>query len=183
MLDKKMSRTEIEEILKSKGDFVQIDYLTRYLEQRPPLAMKRLAYSYLSRIYEKKGMYLDAGKSYENLAEASIAFSDKKANFIKATELYIRAGNFDHADYAMKKAMAEATASEKAEIVFTVKELYKKQAKEFEHGMKRSNAVKVYEKLIGMKLSDSEMKEMKEKLIKLYESLGKFKEINMLKNL
>ena len=37
MLDKNMSKSEIEKELKGKGDFVQIDYLTRFLEKKPPL--------------------------------------------------------------------------------------------------------------------------------------------------
>ena len=39
-----MSKSEIEAELKSKGDFVQIDYLTRYVSEKPAFDMKKFAY-------------------------------------------------------------------------------------------------------------------------------------------
>ena len=37
MLNKGMSKSEIERELKGKGDFIQIDYLNRFIAQKPPL--------------------------------------------------------------------------------------------------------------------------------------------------
>ena len=49
---------------------------------------------------------------------------------------------------------------EREEIVFSIKEFYKKQAEEYEKELKRNSAVKIYEKLLEMSISDLERKEI-----------------------
>lgn len=180
MLDKEMSKHEIERELEGKGDFVQIDYLTRLLSQDPPLYVKKFVCLKLKEIYEGKNMFVDAAKMYDNLAELSVAFSDKVKYFIEETEMFIRAGQFDEADASMKKAMTEANVTERMEIYWGVKNFYKKQAGIYENELKRNHAAKIYEKLLEMKISDLERKEIKTKLLDLYEKLGKFKEYSVL---
>jgi len=46
--------------------------------------------------------------------------------------------------------------------------------------MKRSHAVKFYEKLLDMRLSDQERREIREKLSDLYQKLGKLHEFQAL---
>ncbi len=177
LLDKKMSKTEIEEFLKGKGDFVQIDHLTRFLTQKEvPLDKKRFVYQKLADLYGKKGMYKEVAKIYHNIAEASIAFSEKIRGHVKEAESYIKAGDFEKADEAVKKAMAEANISQRAEIFVEMKMFYKKQAEAYVRAHKRGQAARIYEKLLRMNLSDVERSEIKEKLLKLYEKLGKLRE-------
>lgn len=180
MLNREMSKQEIERELNGKGDFVQIDYLTRLLENKPGIPVKRFIYFKLAKIYEDKKMFNDSGKMFENLAVISVAFSEKTKNFLFAAESYIKDGFFDKADYAVKKAMAEANEYERGEIYFAIKEFYKKQAELNENGMKRNHAAKIYEKLLQMNISEREKKEIKKKLLDLYEKLGKFKEYSLL---
>lgn len=126
-------------------------------------------------------MLSDAAKTYEALAIAAIAFSEKRLYYIKETELFIKAGMFERADEAMKKGMNLGTASDKSEIYFVVKEFYKKQAEAYEREMRRAHAAKIYEKLLEMNISSMEREEIKEKLLKLYEKLGKVREYFNLK--
>lgn len=49
-----ISKSEIEEELQRKGDFVQIDYLTRFLESRISRDVKRFIYLKLAELYEKE---------------------------------------------------------------------------------------------------------------------------------
>jgi tetratricopeptide (TPR) repeat protein len=111
----------------------------------------------------------------------SIPFAEKIKYFVKEGELCIKAGNFQRADEAMKKAMAEANAIEKNDIYFTMKNFYKQQAETYERNLKRANAARVYEKLLEMKITDAERKEIKEKLLVIYDKLGKVKEYLILK--
>ena len=78
--------------------------------------------------------------------------------------------------------MREANAPEKAEIFTTIKQFYKRQAEIFEFKRRKNNAVKIYEKLLNMDISNIERKEIKKKLLELYENLGKIKEYIALKN-
>jgi tetratricopeptide (TPR) repeat protein len=174
MLDKDMSKGEIEKELKGKGDFVQIDYLTRFIEIKPPISIKKFALLKLIEIYENKKMYNDVSRAYEQLAINALSFSERTDFFVKEAEYYIKAGYFEKADIAMRRAMELSTITKKAEIYNRIKEFYKKQAGICERESKRNNAVKIYEKLLIMRISENEREEIKSKLLNLYESLGKF---------
>lgn len=172
-LDKNMQKHEIEEILQKKGDFVQIDYLSELLEQNPPLEIKQFAYEKLAELFGKKGLYSEAGKMYENRALSSVKFKEIITDYMKASKVYLKGGEFDRAEKAMKKAMAEASESEKKQIYEEFKNYLKEQGEQYEKIKKRKNAATVYEKLMEINLSDEERKEIKEKLLKIYENLGR----------
>ena len=180
MLSKNMSRSEIERELKGKGDFVQIDYLTRFIAQKPPVHEKKFAFTKLIEIYEAKKMFSDVAKIYSNLAILATSQQERVDCLVKETKSYIRGGNFDEADSIMRKAMDEVTIIKKADIYEDIKNFYRKQAETYEKESKRNHSVKVYEKMLGMKISDAERKEIKEKLLDLYEKLGKFRESSVL---
>ncbi|MFH1326885.1 MAG: hypothetical protein ABIH59_02035 [archaeon] len=183
MLKKDMTKSEIEEFLKGKGDFVQIDHLTRFLKEKQiPIDRKRFVCLKLAEIYEKKGMLREAAKMYNNIAIASIAFSEKIKNHVKEAELYIKSGNFEDANNSVKKAMNDAKVDQRAEIYVVIKIFYKKQAEVYEKQRKRSSAVRIYEKLLEMNISEEERVEIKEKLMNLYEKLGRLKEYFTIKH-
>ncbi len=173
MLKTGMIKSEIEEELSDKGDFVQIDYLTRFLKEPLTMDMKKFVFLKLAVLYEKIGMLKEAAKNYDSAAMVSIAFSEKINHYLKGAELYIKADDFEKADAAMKKAMSQANSIEKNEIYITIKDFYKQQAEAYEKNLKRASAAKVYEKLLEMRISDLERKEIKEKLLDIYEKLGK----------
>ena len=183
MLHKNMSKSEIEEELKGMGDFIKIDYLTKFSKETLPIDIKKFIYLKLAEIYEKVSMFESAARSFNDVALISIAFSEKIKYYVKEAELYIKTGHFERVDQAINKARNEANASQKAEIYFVIKEFYKKQAQIYEKEMRRNKASTIYEKLFQMKISEQEKQEIKEKLLDLYEKLGKFKEHSALKNI
>ena len=174
MLGKDMSKSEIEKELSGKGDFVQIDYLTKFIDKKPPIHIKKFALMKLIEIYENKKMHNDVARMYEQLSINSLSSSEKVGHFVQGAESYIKAGYFDRADSAMRRAMELSTIVKKAEIYTQIKNFYKKQAEICEKEARRNNAVKIYEKLLIMRISDSERNEIKQKLLALYEQLGKF---------
>ena len=172
---------EIKKELEGKGDFVQIDQLTRLIKEKVRPEVRRFIHQRLGEIYESKGMLSDAARMYNNVAISAMSFDDKKKFHMKEAELYILAGKFEDADDAIKKAMHDANAPERAEIFIAIKEFYKKQAEVLEFNRKKNHAVKIYEKLLAMDISNIEKKEIKVKLLALYENLGKIKEYMALK--
>ena len=73
-----MTKAEIEIELQKKGDYVKIDYLTRLLEEKQlPIDRKKFVWLKLAEIYEQKGMLIEAGKMYNNIAVNSIILNDK----------------------------------------------------------------------------------------------------------
>lgn len=175
-----MARGEIERELKGKGDFVQIDYLTRFIAQKPPLHEKKFAFMKLIEIYEKKGMFNDIAKIYSNLAILATSPQERIDSLIKEIKSYIQGGRFEEADATMRRVMDEVTIVKKADIYEDIKNFYKKQAEIFEKESKRNHSIKVYEKLLSMKITDVERNEVKGKLLNLYEQLGKFRESSAL---
>lgn len=176
MLNKGMSKSEIERELNGKGDFVQIDYLNRFIAQKPPLHEKKFAFMKLIEIYETKKMFNEIAKIYGNLAVLALSPQERIDSLVKETKAYIQEGRFDEADAIMRRAMDEVTIIKKADIYEDIKIFYRKQADIYEKENKRNHAIKVYEKLLSMRISDSERDEAKKKLLDLYDKLGKFRE-------
>lgn len=181
MLDKDMTAMEVRKELEGKGDFVQIDQLTRLLKEKIRPEVRKFVHQKLGEIYESKGMLIDAARMFNNVAIASMAFTEKKSYHMKEAELYILASKFEDADEAVKKAMREANAPERAEILITIKEFYRKQAGIFEFNRRKNHAAKIYEKLLAMDISNVEKKEIKTKLLVLYDNLGMIQEYMALK--
>ena len=171
-----MTKSEIEQFLQDKGNFVQIDHLGRFLKEPVALDTKKFIFLKLATLYEKAKMLNESAKMYENAAGLSIAFAEKIKHYMKEVELYAKLGTFDKVEQAAKKAMAQANSREREEITTSVKIFYKEQAKVCETELKRNQAVRFYEKILEMRISEQEKIEIKEKLLELYKKLGKLHE-------
>ena len=171
-----MSKSEIEKDLQGKGDFVQIDHLIRFLKDQLSMDTKKFVFLKLAALYEKAKLLDEAAKMYNNAAELSIPFVEKINHYKKEAELYIKSGAFDRAEKAMRDAMSQANLREKEEIYASIKQFYKEQALVCEKALKRNQAVRLYEKLLEMRISEQERKEIKTKLLELYKTLGKVRE-------
>lgn len=176
-----MTKSDIEKELATKGKYVQIDYLTRFLKEQLGTDIKKFVFLKLAELYESTDMLIESAKYYNNASVMSVTFSEKINYFTKEAEMYIKAGDFVKADNAMKKAMTEAPALKKQEIYNKIKTFYKNQAQICEKNMKKGQATRVYERLIEMKISDDEKREFTNKLLELYEKLGKIREYSALK--
>lgn len=177
LIKKGMSRSEIDSVLSGLGDFVQIDHLVRFLKESDTNQdTKKYSYLKLASIYEKKAMFFDASKSYDNAAIYCLNINEKSSYYIKEAEMLIKGGFFEQVEKAISKAKDGMPIQEKQKIQDRVKVLYQKQAEIYEAQLKRSNAVRVYEKMLELQITDKERADIKNKLIELYEKLGKKKE-------
>lgn len=184
MLKAGMTKSEIEQEIKGKGDFVQIDHLTRYIKEPIPLETKKFVFLKIAELYEKAKMFAEAAKMYNNAADLSIPFAEKIKNYLREAELFVKLGTFDRAENAMKKALTQANIKEKEQIYSAIKQFYKNEAMANEKVSKRNNAIKYYEKILEMKISDSERTEIRQKLLELYKLAGKITEYsNLEKNI
>jgi len=180
MLKPNMTKSEIEQDLKGKGDLVQIDHLTRFLKEPVAMDTKKFIFLKLADIYEKAKMFAEAAKMYNNAADLSIPFAEKIKHYLKECELFVKLGAFDRAENAMKKALSQANLREKEGIYNYVKQSYKQEAAANESMAKRNNAIKYYEKMLEMRISESERTDIKKKLLQLYKEAGKIKEYSYL---
>ncbi len=178
-----MHKLDIEKFLSEKGDFMQIDYLNRYLKLIPPIEMRKFAYLKLAEIYEKKKMFNDVAKSFRNVAMNSVIFREKIKYFVEEAKAQIKNLDFIEVDKAVKRAFSEANSIQRKEINEEIKAFYKIHAEELERQLKRNQASKTYEKLLKMDLTEEEIFEIKEKLKELYEKLGKVRESKLLEGI
>ena len=183
-LTKEMTKSEIEKEISQWGEYVQIDNLTRFLKTNPgiPIDVKRFINQKLGEVYEKRRMFFDSAISYEKVAELCVLRQEKTKNFLKSVDNYIKSGYFDRADLTPKKSLQYAGSVERAEILKSLKEFYKQEAERGIKENKRSSTVKVYEKMLEMNsIPIQEKTEIKEKLLKLYLTLGMMPQYNKIK--
>ena len=175
------NRREIEEKLKTLGDYVKIDYLARCLKEGPDFDTRKFILTNLSRLYETKGMYAESGKNLLAAADINTTYEAKISDFMKAAELFMKSNAFSDADVAVTKAIASANTKQRAQIKAQQKALYTAQANLLIQKDKRSHAVEAYEKLMTLEMTPEEKRETQTTLLNLYEKLGRVREFYSLK--
>lgn len=178
-----ITKSEIEKAIEGQGNFIKIDKLNRFLKEAKSTDVKVFIFLKLADAYEKANMQQESAKMYHNAAISSITFKDKIKYFILEAKMHVGAGNFNDADGALKKALGEANSSQREDILSEVKDFYKHQGEVYEKGLKRGHAIRVYEHLAGMRLSESERTEVKEKLLELYDKTGNIRKAKLLKGI
>lgn len=176
VLRQDMTKSEIEQFLKDKGDYVQIDHLGRFIKEPIAMDTKKFVFLKLAELYEKAKMLNEAAKMYNNAADLSIPFVEKIKYHIKEAELYVKVGAFERVEQAMKRAFSNANSKEREEVQASVKQFLKAQAGLLEKEAKRNQAIKFYEKLLEMRILETERQEIREKLLELYRRTGKLHE-------
>lgn len=176
------SKTEVEAKLSRMGDYVRIDYLDRILKSTSPLEVKKFAYEKLAELYENKGMFGEAAKNMNSIADLSATFKDKIQRYMKIAELFVKADKYNEAEAAFNKALACCNAHEKEEMKKELKSFYFRQGEAYEKCQRSNKALLVYEKLLTMRISDDELLKVKKKMLNLYSKLGKIQEYFRLKS-
>ena len=177
-----MTRKEVEEKLVGVGDYVKMDFLQQCLKKQLDFDTKKFVLTNLSKIYESRKMYLEAGKMIRIAADINTTYEGKMNDFVKSSELFINGGNYGEADISLNKSFGLANENQKISIKNRIKEAYKNRAKELLSKDKRRNAAEAYEKILTLDLNPLEKNESRQKLLELYGKLGKIKEFYALKN-
>ncbi len=177
-----VSRAEIEEDLKNKGDFVQIDHLNRYLKQADSIDVKKFILIKLAEIYIAKGFYLDAAKRLNLAADASITFKEKYDVYMKEAELLVKCNEFEMADQAIKKALSQTDNKDKNQCYDKYISFYETEALSNEKSQKNRKAIDFYEKIHPMARTRDKRELIRTKIISLYGKLGMVKDQNRWNN-
>lgn len=173
-MDAEPLKSDIEKELQGLDDFIVISRLESHLKKAKTMAIKRFILLKMVEVYTKKNMLSESARSYDALAQMAATTQEKVDMHIKEAELYIQAANYELADRAMNKAIY--TGKERNVIVNAVKDLYFKQGDSLEKAGKPALAAKLYEKMLTMNLPVHERNLVQEKLVFLYEKVGKLKE-------
>lgn len=152
------------------------DYLESVFKKDLSIEIKKFALVTLTEIYEQDRMYSKAAKAMSNKARFDPTFKERIISYTKAAELFCIVGSIEDSEEMFNRAFREANEVEKLDIVATRKKMYLDYAEKLEKIGKRSSCMKFYEKLLTMKLTDGEKEKVKEKIVKSYKLLGRFKD-------
>ncbi len=142
--------------------------------------IKRFIWSELARLYEERMMFERAARALCNLAGVEPMFKDRMDSCVMAAEMFCRVGRLDDADEMFNRVTRDAGEIDKKKISLARKNVFFSFANDFDKKGKRASAVKFYEKLIKMKLDESEKTDVIEKLRTSYMALGMFREARLL---
>ena len=170
--EENINKKDIEMKLVNVGDYVKMDYLQQCLKKHLDFDTKKFVLTKLSGIYESRKMFLEAGRLIRIAADINTTFDNKVNDFLKSSELFVKAGSFDESDVSIAKAIAIANDRQKVFIKIKMKDFYKAQALEFLRRDKRKHALETYEKLLTFDLDYLEKKDVQTNLLSLYKQLG-----------
>lgn len=176
MGDGNLTRKDIEARLNNVGDYVKIDFLSQCLRKPIDFDTKKFVQLKLALLYEARNMYAEAARLMNSTADINTTFQGKVNDFMKACELFIKAGKYGEADDALKKALVSGTEKQKFEIKAKRKEIIIKQAEYYVKRDKRKHAMEAYEQALKLELNPDEKKKVQAQLLILYQQLGRVKE-------
>lgn len=142
--------------------------------------IKRFIWGELAKLYEERKMFERAARALGSLASMEPMFRERMDSYVMAAEMFCRIGKVEDADQMFVLAARDIGEEGKARIRLARKNVYLSAASELERKGKRASAVKFYEKLIKMRLDDSERGEILDKLRNSYKALGMFREAKLL---
>ena len=167
------------------NDLTKINYLESIISGTSfGFELKRFVWAKLVEAYESRGMFDKAAKALSNKASIDVTFKEKIEDYLGAAEIYAtKLGKIEDSEEMFKRALRESNSEQRKVIFLTRKNIYFATATNLKKDGKIAAAGKFYEKLLKMNLEDIEKQEAKEGLIKIYRSLGKFREIELLKGI
>ncbi len=178
-----LTRSDVENALSGKGDFVKIDHLNRFLREADSMDIRKFILLKLAGIYEERNFYLDAAKHISAAADMAITYKEKIELYLRETELYIKIGKFDMADKAFTKAHLLGNTMERVETERKYFGFYENQAKQNDKSLQHRKTIELYEKMLSMNFSEDRKTEIKNKLMILYNKLGKIRDYNRVSNI
>lgn len=176
------TRSEIDAKIKNMGEYVKMSYLQRAVKSQLDFDTRKFVLLELTKIYEQKGMFLDASKSVRAAADITTTFKEKINQFMKAVEYSVRGNNFTEAERLFAQALALGNDREKWEMKQMYKKYYFMQANFLIKTDKRNNATALFEKILTLDLDAQEKTHAQSMLLDLYYKLGKVREYHSLKD-
>ncbi len=174
------TKEAINDELSKLSDFSKIYYLERLIHEKKDLALKKYCHNKLAVIYLDKGMYSKAAENVEAIARMAVTYDEKINALMKEIKLLVQGADYQKAEAVLDKTLSIANPLRKIELRKEFVRIYKERAEEFERDMKRGSALQLYERIY--KLGDEiDKKEAREKLLVLYQRLGKLQDYNRLK--
>ncbi|MFC1686145.1 hypothetical protein ACFLZZ_03955 [Nanoarchaeota archaeon] len=169
-----LTEDDIVQRIRPLSSMLQQEYLENLLQRlNLDSNLKIFSSRKLADLYARRGMYASAARIITNAAMAAPTFALKKDLCMEAGMMAIKAGNYLLADDSFRHAGEEAPLHEKEKIKREAQDLFMFEAEQLEKKGRIARAVQLYEKTLREDRTDESLKQIKEKLVVLYERLGK----------
>jgi len=172
-----VTEADVREKLATLSNELKIEYLENLLKKFAPAvpdATKIFACRQLAELYKAKGWWSNASRALEIAANTVSTYREIKDLWIEVAKLQIKNNDYLMAGDSFKKSIEAASPSERAKILELIKQVHFQQAEEYEKARRQNDAVKAYEQTLRLtNLTDAEIRQIKTKLMYLYEKLGK----------
>jgi len=163
--------------LKTLSPMLQQEYLENLLKRMALDSQLKLMISReLVELYIRRGLFSNAAKTMENAASTFLNPNTKRDIYKQAGILYVRATDFMMADDCFRKAVDHALEKEKMLLRKEIEGIYLTEAHNFETIGKRGKAVEIYERILRSSPTPDIQKKINEKLLHLYEKLGRIRD-------
>ena len=172
-----ITEEDIRAKLKTLSSMLQQEYLENLLKRmnlNPDI--KLMISREVVELYVRRGLWSNAAKIMESAAISFHNPNTKRDIYKQAGILYVRACDFLTADDCFKRAIENALDREKPFLKKEIETIYLTEAQNFENIGKRQKTVDIYERIKRTNPDESVKRKINEKLVVLYEKLGKIRE-------
>ena len=172
-----VTEDDVRTRLKTLSPMLQQEYLENLLRRMNLTPELKLMISReIVELYVRRGLWSNAAKIMESAAISFHNPNTKRDIYKQAGILYARACDFLTADDCFKRAVEQAMDKEKPFLKKEIETIYLTEANNFENIGKRQKAVDIYERIKRTNPEESVKRKINEKLVVLYEKLGKIRE-------
>jgi len=176
-----MSEGEIRQRLSTFiSDELRAEFLENCLRKKLGDSVRKNVHIALAQIYEKKRWYGNASRNITSALLCTNIYREKIELNMKLGKLNLLDDKHILSRDAFKMAMDIANSEEKEKLSNEVKNIYLNGAKSLEEKGKLSRAVSIYEYSLDL-LNEDERIKAKQRLMILYEKLGRIKDFMRLK--
>lgn len=161
----------------------KIEYLEVEIRKGLTPEMKKEALILIAQLYESKKWWGNAAKNYQIASDLAVLIPEKMNILYKTAEMYLRAEDYFSSDDYFRRAMAQASMRERAEMQRKIFAMYLSLAQEYESKKNNTKAIQVYNRLLSLPgYPFDESQKIRDKLVILYDKIGKPFEANQLRN-
>ncbi len=161
----------------------KIEYLEAESKKGLLPEVKKEAMIMIGKMYEEKKWWNNAAKHYQIASDLTVTDFEKKPLFFKTGEMFIKADDYFSADDAFRKAIVICSEREKKELLRKMFDIYLNIARNYESEKKQTKAIMVYNRLLSLPgFPFEEGQRVREKLVGLYDKIGKPFEANQVRN-
>lgn len=157
------------------SDELKAEFIENCLKKKLDHSVKKNIHIKVADIYDKKRWYTNAAAHIAAAISCTDVYREKMNLYIRLGQLNIKDNKHIFARDAFKSAMDFANSEERRKIGNDIKNLYLNEASSLDANGKWRQAALIYEYSLDL-LTDAEKKAIKQKLVILYEKLGRIKD-------